>query len=363
VPQPAPPTPSSPARRRWALALLATLAAVAVAALAQRALPALSARLFAPTGPAEWIWRRQDKTDKSPTAFYAGRDFELREPPARARLLVTADEAYAVYLNGRRVGVGAWKPEEPLDLYEVGDLLLPGGNRLLAELRSSRGAGGFLALLVDGDTGEPIVWTDPAWRIVRRHQLGLVRGWVPLPADETASSWGPPPTGRWGMPRPGEPRAPFFLATGEPVGPPSRGDRGGGLGEGAGGEGSRLLVDFGREVVGHLALDLPPRDELGLSLLFVGTEEPPDPVEEPPATAVVVAPGLRRWIDARPRRFRWVLLVGVDRPVAVRLYPVDAETAARVGAAEPPASRRGVFGIDSPPPLRTPVEDEIWSEQ
>jgi hypothetical protein len=346
-------------RSRWLRAVLLLVFAVALLALADRALPRVAARAVLPTGGAQWIWEeRRGRNDITPAAFYAVRDFDLQAPPAQARLLATADEEYVLHLNGHRVGSGAWTPGAGLDVYEVGPLLLPGGNRVVVELRSGRGTGGFLASLVDGGSGETLLETDGAWRVVRQHHLGLVRGWLPLGGAEPAFSWGYPPIGRWGRPEPGREK-PLFPALVERPVPPAGG-------RASGPRGAGLLFDWGREVTGYLVLDLPPRDQRGTALLFTGAA-PPDAWKEPPAGAVLVAPGARRWMDARPRRFRYVLLLGMKRPAAARVLPLSPRLEARTAAAllTRDGKAKGVFGDlfgIGAPPLRTPVEDEVWSE-
>ena len=83
-------------------------------------------------------------------AFYAVRDFELDSPPARASVRILADEAYILYVNGRRVGSGAYFAGAPLDTYPLDLVLRPGWNRVAVELRSGRGAGGLLCALFAG---------------------------------------------------------------------------------------------------------------------------------------------------------------------------------------------------------------------
>ena len=116
--------------------------AVGLLALGARGVSALVARLTLPTGGAQWIWVEREWTDRSPAAFYAVRDFFLDAIPARARLLALADPEYVLTLNGRRIGAGQYQPTgtAKLDVYEVGDLLQAGGNRIVVELRSDRGA-------------------------------------------------------------------------------------------------------------------------------------------------------------------------------------------------------------------------------
>lgn len=421
-------------RRRWEVIFPLAFGIVAAVALAGREMSRLAARLSLPTGPAQWIWAAQDRRNPAPLAFDAAVDFELpARPPARARLLALADEEYVLYLNGKRVGAGRYRPGAALDSYEVGPLLLPGGNRLLAELRSGRGLGGFLASLGDETSGKPLVVTDGRWRIFRRHRLGLVRGWLPLAGSsealgEAAQVWGLPPIGRWGRPAPG-PRRPLFAEltggsrplaarTSSPYPPAASG------GPALNTAGTAIvLFDWGREVEGYLVLEPgysagaagaagmtggidperlpPPPDRLRVALLFAGPRQwaapspipaaaprlsgrvpsqgPPLPLvaalpRQPPAAAVLLLPGGREWLDAAPRRFRYALVAGIEGPLAARVYPVEPRAAAGLVAASElgdPSQlsdpgqighlgnvSRGVFGI-APPPLRTPVEDEV----
>ncbi|HXO43411.1 MAG TPA: hypothetical protein VN999_18320, partial [Thermoanaerobaculia bacterium] len=254
------------------------------------------------------------------------------------------------------------------------------------------GGGGFLASLVDEASGRPLLGTDGGWRTFRRHRLGLVRGWLPVepPAVATVVSaagpgeapvtWGRPPVGRWGRVVPPWPRPLFAELTGgrQPVPaastapyvpPPATGVRG---------DSTMVLFDWGRQVTGYLALETgfepgmdedleqPPPDRQRTALLWTG-DAPPQPAGTGlrPSGAVVIMPSAHQWLDARLRRFRYALVIGLERPLSARVYAVEPREAARSGLeiapeTPPPASPagRGVFGL-APPPLRTPVEDEV----
>jgi hypothetical protein len=352
--------------RRWGLAVVLTALSAIGCALAVRSASALAARLEMPTGAAQWIWVAREWRDLTPAAFYAVHDFAVEAPPARARLLAMADEEYVLTLNGRAVGTGRWRPGGGLDVYEVGSLLQPGLNRLIAELRSDSGSGGFLASLDDPATGRQLARTDESWRIVRRHQLGLVRGWLPLAGpgaveSDPAFCLGYPPTGRWGRPAAGraKPRLddllrgrplpavsvrPVRFATRVPERP----------------QPPQVLFDWGREVVGYLDLAVQRSDRLGMALLYTGLT-PPDPLAGPPASSILVLPGKDRWLDVQPRRFRYALVVGAPGPRGARVLPVDESVLGRFPPPRGTAPVRGVLGV-APPPLRTPVEDEVWRE-
>lgn len=323
-------------------------AAVFALAFAVRALPAMRAGRL-PTGEAQWIWKAMDRRDNRPTVFYAIRDFEVASQPKKARLLITADEEYVATLNGKRIAAGTYSRQGSgtlLDAYEVGPFLRPGGNRLVVELRSGRGTGGLLAALKDEATGEPLVVSDESWRIFPRHELGLVRGWLPLggTGGEPAFCWGNPPIGRWGKPRLGQaasmlPRAPLVPAAS--VQP----------------QGSFVIYDWGREVEGYLTLDVPPGKEQITGLLFTGGEgnEPPDPRRTRFTAPILILPGRHDWVDARPRRFRYAVVVGLAKPATARVLPAPA----RPEPKDPGELK--VFGVEGLP-LRTPVEDEVWSK-
>lgn len=367
-------TPSpdpAPTRSTWLRISLLLVLAVLLLAAGSRIVSAVVERVTVPTSGAEWIWVERSRTDRSPAAFYAVRDFFLDEAPGRAKILILADPEYVLTLNGRRIGSGQYQPGGParLDVYEVGDLLVAGGNRLLVELRSDRGAGGLLAALQDGQ-GRTLVRTDGDWRIVGRHHFGLVRGLIPVGPDDDlqslpAFSWGAPPTGRWGRPEVG-PVLPRLadLVQGAPI------------------AAKRLpsqpipaltattaryvaLFDWGQEVTGYLTLQMPAGEGLRKALLFTG-DQPPDPLRDRPAGSVLAMNGRRSWTDAQARRFRYALVIG-DRPASARVLPVEPKRSA--GRIVDPADTtagggrkiEGVFGLE-PPPLRTPVQDEIWRE-
>jgi hypothetical protein len=404
-------------RRRWIGALAAALAAVCGLTLVLRGERWAALHLSGTTGAAQWIWAAHDRRQAQPLAFYAARDFTLTAPPERARLLALGDPEYVLYLNGKRIGAGSWRPGAHLDEYEVGPLLRIGGNRLLAELRSGDGGGGFLASLVDEASGRPLLGTDGAWRTFRRHRLGLLRGWLPVDSTSVAAAvspagpgeaavpWGRPPVGRWGRVVPPWPRPLFAELTGgrQPVAAASAAPYVPPRETGVPGDSTMVLFDWGRQVTGYLALETgfepgmdsdleqPPPDRQRTALLWTG-DAPPQPAGSGlrPSGTVVIMASAHQWLDARPRRFRYALVIGLERPLAARVYAVEPRVAERggveiapeigpggragevgevgdvgdagdagdVGKAGPPPPGRGVFGL-APPRLRTPVEDEI----
>jgi hypothetical protein len=116
-----------------------------------------------------------------------------------------------------------------------------------------------------------------------------------------------------------------------------------------------VLYDWGRPVEGYLTLAVPALEPGQHALLFTG-DVPPDPLRARPDAPVLIQSARRDWLDAAPRRFRYALVVGLDRPATAAVLPLPP------GTVRPPARvNNRVFGIEGPP-LRTPVEDEVWSK-
>jgi hypothetical protein len=217
--------------------------------------------------------------------------------------------------------------------------------------------------------------------------------------------WGRPPTGRWGVPARG-PLRPLYDRVVRPGGTATalvpvrfavRGPerlswrRYTGLGHrftrrSPAARRPGLLLDFGRPVYGYLGLGSVWRTPRRAGLLFTG-ERPFDPLTEalggPFAAAgrhpagifeggemVLTLPGRKAWADTVPRRFRYAAVVGMrglqdawvepvtlgEQEARALPEPRSAEAAGTGGSAED-----GLWGIE-PPPLRAPVEYEVWRE-
>lgn len=374
-----------PARpRRSVIAVLLVVAAVLLIA-AERQARHLSARHRLPTGEAEWIWIPDRLTHAAPRACWVVRDFELPRVPERAEILITAEEGYLLHVNGRRVGSNRHREGAPLDRYPVSPLLAEGANRIAVELRSGRGSGGLLAALVDGTSGVPLLTTDRTWRVFERSHPGILQGWLPQEEGEPARSWGLPPTGRWGRPRESVARPPFSEVAGLPwerrLLPPRRLLTGAAVAspdprargwrrvapdlpyrgpQAAAPSAAATLYDWGREVTGYLVLALDRHGPSAAGLLYTGTGEPPEPRTGGADTTVVGMPGAVVWRDALPRRFRYVTVLGVGSLTGAWVEEVEPRWLAELPSSSSPAPR-GVFGLE-PPPLRTPIEDEVRSQ-
>lgn len=340
----------------WRL-LAAILGLALLAGTAER----FAARLFE---PACWIWAAGDYGDGEPIAFYAVRDLELASA-GPARVVIAADETYLLYANGRRLGTGTYRPGQPLDEYDLGDFLEVGLNRILVELRSTRGAGGFFARIeLEGERTETVV-TDAGWRIFRSYDPGLLGGWSTLAGGEVPQVWQQAPTGRWRLAA-SHLRRPIPFQGFPPSGR-SRPRRHRKYFDSAWLDldwsrrripalGPQQVFDWGEEVEGYLAFDL--RSDGGEpGLVYFGSAQSPDPQARPPDTVILPVPGRRHWEDAFPRRFRYVLVIGAEPYSWMELNQLSGANA-RVLAA-PADNHDGVFGL-VPPRSYSRVEEAVW---
>ena len=339
---------------RWRIASILVLAIFIAGA------EHFAARVFEPG--AQWIWADGDHSSGEPIAFYAVRELEL-DGVARARFAITADDTYVLYVNGQRVGAGRYSPGEALDEYEVGDFLEAGVNRILVEARSSRGAGGLIAELELGSNPRKIV-TDGSWRIFRRYDPGLFGGWSSEEAGEAPKIWGRPPTGRWRLSTERQLRP--ILFQGFPPPERRRPVRHKALHDPSWLElddsrrhipalGPQQIFDWGEEIEGVISFDL--RSDVGKPGLLYASTAPPDVSNGSPDAVIIPVPGRRYWEDAHPRRFRYLLLVGVEPASRIEVDLLDREQTG--GMVEAPRENTGVFGFE-PPRSYSKVEEEVW---
>jgi hypothetical protein len=299
----------------------------------------LLSRRLASAG-AQWIWAEGALEKSEPLAFYAVRDFELDTPPPRASVRIVADEAYILYVNGRRVGSGAWYAGAPLDTYPLDLLLRPGWNRVAVELRSGRGAGGLLCAVFGEDERAPLIATDGSWSIVR-DATGVVDG-LSVSDRSPALVWQSPPTGGWGVPRLG-PRRPLYddavlgaadqleaevLAPWTEPRPTTE-------------AGAPVVNDFGRTVSGYVLLNglaaVPRHLRIEVGLERIGGE----------SLDVLLADNQASWSSAEVRTLRYVGSPYLPEGATLGLVEVEPEIAA-LDAERSALRRRGVFGVDPP---------------
>jgi len=129
-----------------------------------------------------WIWDT-NTFDRQTVRFWNSFEIPRAATITRARLRITADNEYTLYLDGRELGRDAeWRH---LYEYDITSLLKPGQHVLAAEVyNSSREAGFMFGLRVGLSTGKVVeVKSDSNWLIVPEG----VSGWQTL--VEPAGSW------------------------------------------------------------------------------------------------------------------------------------------------------------------------------
>ena len=134
-----------------------------------------------------WIWLEGEPSPRNAWVCFR-KSFELDRHASRveeARLSITADSRYVLYVNGQLVGRGpvrSWPFEQAYDTYDLRHLLRPGRNCLAvlvthfgaSTFSYVRGRGGLLAQLeLSTDDGRTTLGTDGSWK-AHRH-LGYSR--------------------------------------------------------------------------------------------------------------------------------------------------------------------------------------------
>lgn len=349
--------------------LAVLLAVLAVLLLLERGWSVWRSDLPAEIEGAEWIWAPGAAKTSVPVAFYLARDFDLgdlagpdRRSPAEAlRFALTAEGEYQLFVNGRFVGAGSWMQGEPLDVYDVTDLLRAGRNRILVELRSLRGAGGLLGSLYSEKAASPLLVTDDSWQVLRHHRKGLHEGTARLGDAPRAASWGSPPAGRWGRvslaadvsPSPSfDARRGVLWATAksrtrlchssaevEKTGLRLQDlhlEAGETLCE------SVLVVDFERGGCGYLELDLDAGSQRSYRVWF-GQRTEQLPGSRRADEQIVLVPGSRRWRAAHLRDASRVWIAGVEDVRGARLRLQEGAS-----GGEWPPPEEGVWGFEPP---------------
>lgn len=326
-----------------------------------------SAARDAPT----WIWRDHDLRHVQAAGFYAVKELDLVAAPAQAEIRILGDAEYVLTVNGERIGSNRYTSGAPLDRYRVENFLVPGRNRLVVELRSSTGSGGFWFELSSG--GRQLARSDGSWSVYDFNWRGLF-GERPMPPGSRPRLLGRSPLGRWGSPAEGELRPVFPAALAAPQPVPARAVRV--LGEPAPWRacpprnrrprslGPLVEFDFGAEQTGYLQLAFreesrgreAPRPS---SVLLAFGDEP---VAGLPWSAQAIfqpIPSAGLYQDSTVRRFRYVAVAGLPGVFSAEVLATTPDSAPRLALPEQLAE--GILGI-RPPPSSAPVEHEVWRE-
>lgn len=116
---------------------------------------------------AQWIWLADaDKEQVAEGAVgYFRKPINLKQP-AMGRVVITADDAYELFVNGRRVATGS--SSRKLDQHDVSKFLIVGRNVVAVKVQNVRGNTAALVARVEIKPTGADRWysfsTDPSWR-------------------------------------------------------------------------------------------------------------------------------------------------------------------------------------------------------
>lgn len=125
---------------------------------------------------AKWIW---DKSGEHPRNYWVcfRKEIDIDDGYDEAKLHITADSRYIVYLNGKKVGFGParyWDFERSYDTYDITDSLVQGRNCIavlavhygVSTFQYVEGRGGLLAQieLISNDSTTLAAVSDETWK-------------------------------------------------------------------------------------------------------------------------------------------------------------------------------------------------------
>ncbi|MHA6480784.1 family 78 glycoside hydrolase catalytic domain [Paenibacillus sp. strain BS8-2] len=126
---------------------------------------------------ANWIWGGNESSPRNEWRCFR-KSFQPLEEVGQAKLRISADSRYVLYVNGKQAGRGpvrSWTTSWSYDEYEIGHLLEPGKENVIAVLvlhygistfQYVRARGGLLLQLdyPNGDVEDGGVTTDHSWK-------------------------------------------------------------------------------------------------------------------------------------------------------------------------------------------------------
>ena len=125
---------------------------------------------------ASWIWHPGDKGGTIDRYFR--KKMEISKIPAKARIRITCDNAYTLFVNGKQIGSGvSW---ERVQQYDLGKTLVAGSNIIAIKAHNEGESMGLIAEYVAGDQR---VGTDSTWLSARDE----AKGWQDIAFND--SGW------------------------------------------------------------------------------------------------------------------------------------------------------------------------------
>ncbi len=149
----------------------------------------------------DWIWAAQ-MSDQQVCPFWRAFEIPPNKTVARARLRLTADNEFILYLNGREIGRGSeWRE---IYLFDVAALLSPGRQVITVRaINSFSHAGMIFGMWIKFTDGEVMQFgSDTNWRIAPADAKGVEKFLTPAPGWATpvvVGRVGVPP--RWTLPQ------------------------------------------------------------------------------------------------------------------------------------------------------------------
>lgn len=149
-----------------------------------------------PWWQAAWIWSRQDFESGPVGPVWFRRVFTLPAPAARAELVMTADDASALWLNGEALA-GNKKWSEPV-YHDLTGRLTAGTNEIVVRVDNAGAWGGLLLeMYVEMKNGHPYrLQTDGQWQCLEPTE---VKPPVSSEISHPAVVLGQPPIEPWGL--------------------------------------------------------------------------------------------------------------------------------------------------------------------
>lgn len=145
--------------------------------------PATPTRSSVRAPKAEWIWAASIPTNQAPKgAVYFRKTIQL-SALEKAQLQIGANDAYEVYINGRRVGAG--RKSEQIDTIDVSAFVRPGDNTIAVRAENLEGStAGLFARLYAKPQGEG--WRGMGTSETWLASTGVTPGWQSTQFDDTA---------------------------------------------------------------------------------------------------------------------------------------------------------------------------------